>query len=240
MSQTMERASHFLTITLTLPFALILFPLIGSTAATPRTSLDLSRRTGDCAAPSRCGRTSEAMFQCDKVGTDETELLRCICTRDPTWETDVLECALCWEAELPSYELGVALDMANKHICKPGPVEMCEVQCTIAWHVLNTCGDISSNQQGCICRYKYLWEPWIKPDLGFSCPDCLEGNDETALANQLRAWVDWPCEAMSPGPGSTPDTGQSSPDGPGVKDDAGTVGTAMTLLWALQALGVLV
>ncbi|KAK3312440.1 hypothetical protein B0H66DRAFT_570655 [Apodospora peruviana] len=178
------------------------------------------RRNPECAAPSRCGRTSDAMLNCDKIGTDETELRRCICTRDPYWETDVLECALCWEAELPNYELGIALDYANKHLCKPGPVALCEPLCTIAWHVLSTCGSASADNQDCICRYKYIWEPWIKPDLGYSCPKCLEGNDEKALADQLRAWIDWPCEAMSPATDEFPDVPSTDP----AEEDGGWAG----------------
>ncbi|KAM7185896.1 hypothetical protein V8F20_011600 [Naviculisporaceae sp. PSN 640] len=115
-------------------------------------------RGAECAAPTRCGRISEALLPCDKAGMDETELRRCICTRDPSWETDVMECVLCWEAEPPNYQLAIAIDYANKHLCKPGPVDVCELQCTNAWHVYNSCGGLDQDKQGCICRYKYLWE----------------------------------------------------------------------------------
>ncbi|KAK3394417.1 hypothetical protein B0H63DRAFT_517551 [Podospora didyma] len=210
-------------------------PVTADTTTTKRTTTV----TSECARADKCGRISDAMLTCDRLGTDETELRRCICTRDPTWEKDVLECVLCWNAEPPNYELGIVLKYSQKHLCGGGVVDVCESICNPAWHTIHTCGSAGSDKQACICRYKPAWGSSIDWPPGYSCAECLEGNGETTLATQLRKWIEFPCEATTPGPLS----GDGDSSSTGTKNDGATAAAAtrrdLLLVWGLQALFVM-
>ncbi|KAK3687151.1 hypothetical protein B0T22DRAFT_478513 [Podospora appendiculata] len=159
------------------------------------TSIFLNEVAADCAADDQCGRASTIELRCERPGTNATQ---CICVGDKTFDTDALNCVMCWaQYTVPPYELGVALDYQSKISCGPRApststtLNECDWTCRVAWQVGNTCGSYDSDATTCICRYKFIWQSWID-DVG-NCAGCIEKHGDTALANRLRAWYNFDC-----------------------------------------------
>jgi len=160
-----------------------------------------------CPAGGACTLPSQAMLKCGpNNGLNLTVMQPCICTEDPTWDQDILDCVQCWIEPIANggsdYELGVAIQESMFISCGPpiaSSVELfpCSLQCRTIWEVGNTCGGYGKDVKECICKYHYSWDGAIESMYFADCPLCIEGLGDADVAATLRAWKTFGCPVDS-------------------------------------------
>lgn len=179
----------------------LLFLSLFRTTSSQEIQYDFSSR-GSCSKPynaavKACNLPTSSIFP----SVQETQ---CVCSQDPTWDKDILDCVMAWVNPALSNggnagELSTAIWYELRISCGPRPASTAnltstDLACRSIYQTVETCGGDGQALESCICGYKYMWNSQIG-GVGRvqDCPKTIEQAGDAALGASIRAWQSFAC-----------------------------------------------